>query len=261
MVNAIKLGTVAAIFVAALMLSVPLAIILQSEDEIDRETLYQFNTLDAFLDGSYDGVMPYSEIFLRGDTGLGTFHAVDGEMIAFDGRYYQIKWDGTIVNVTGDMTAPLVMVTWFDTDAEQDFSGMNMSVFRSSLDTMRCSDNYIYVFVAKGELSMVKTRSFAPQETPYKPLANVSAINFESQDVNGTLVIMWFPGSFSTLNLDDYHMHFLADDYSIGGHVTDLHITSVNVAMDMTPGYQIELPLTDQYREWDAQGSDVAIER
>ena len=260
MVNGARLGTVAAILVVALMLSLPLAILLQNDDEIDRETVYQFNTLDAFLDGAYDGVIPYSELFLRGDTGLGTFHSVDGEMIAFDGRYYQVRWDGTIVNVTGDMTAPLAMVTWFDIDSQADYSEMNMSVFRSSLDMMRCSDNYIYVFVAKGEFSKMKTRSFAPQEPPYVPLANVTAYNFESQDVSGTLVIMWFPGSFSTLNVDDYHMHFLADDYSIGGHVTDMNITSVTVAMDLTPGYHIDLPLTDQYKEWDARGSDGSVE-
>lgn len=254
------MGTVAALLVAALLLTIPLAIILQDDIGTDRETLFQFNTLDSFLDGDYDGVMPYSELFLKGDTGLGTFHAVDGEMIAFDGRYYQIRWDGSIVNVTGDMTAPLAMVTWFDIDAEDQMSDKNMTTFRSSLDDMRCSDNYIYVFVAKGELSMVKTRSFAPQEEPYEPLVNLTAFNFEAQSVNGTLVIMWFPAPFATMNVADYHMHFLADDYSIGGHVTDLEISSVHVAMDMTPGFHIELPLTDRYRDWELTGPGGDVE-
>jgi acetolactate decarboxylase len=46
--------------------------------------------------GVYDGVQPAGEIEKHGDFGIGTFEALDGEMIAVDGRYYQVTSDGSV---------------------------------------------------------------------------------------------------------------------------------------------------------------------
>ena len=40
--------------------------------------------------GVYDGDLTYQELARHGDFGLGTFDALDGEMIALDGAFYQI---------------------------------------------------------------------------------------------------------------------------------------------------------------------------
>ncbi|MCA1738575.1 MAG: acetolactate decarboxylase, partial [Actinobacteria bacterium] len=37
------------------------------------------------LDGNYDGELTFAELGARGDFGLGTFDALDGEMIGLDG--------------------------------------------------------------------------------------------------------------------------------------------------------------------------------
>ena len=41
--------------------------------------------------GVYDGDLTYQELARHGDFGLGTFEALDGEMIALEGVFYQIK--------------------------------------------------------------------------------------------------------------------------------------------------------------------------
>ena len=56
--------------------------------------IFQNSTINALLEGIYDGSMTYGELRRHGDFGLGTFNALDGEMIAFDGQYYQVKSDG-----------------------------------------------------------------------------------------------------------------------------------------------------------------------
>lgn len=253
-------ATVLVIAVAAMFLLVPFAILSTGEENQDRETLYQLNTLDAFLAGQYDGLMSYNELYQYGDTGLGTFHAVDGEMIAFGGNFYQICHNGSINVVTGDMTAPLVMLTWFDVDASYDLEDLNMSQTKSALDSMRDSNNYIYVFVAHGTLDYVQTRSFAPFDEPYPPLSNATSAYFHGYNVTGTLVIMWFPVSLSGINLHDYHMHFLADDLSIGGHVMDLNLSSMRVDMDRTPSFKLDLPGTDAFRDWEFGQDDRDVE-
>ena len=67
----------------------------------DRETLYQVSTIDALMQGAYEGVQPVSEIRKHGDFGIGTFDALDGEMIVLDGTVYQAKADGKIYPVAG----------------------------------------------------------------------------------------------------------------------------------------------------------------
>ena len=60
--------------------------------EIDnREVLFQVSTIDALLEGVYDGDLTFEELKNQGDLGIGTFNALDGEMIGLDGEFYQIK--------------------------------------------------------------------------------------------------------------------------------------------------------------------------
>jgi len=256
----LHVGTLLTVLVAVMFMLMPVLIIYGSDNASERETLYQLNTLDAFLSGQYDGLMSYGELYRHGDTGLGTFHAVDGEMIAFDGRFYQIRYDGSINQVGADMTAPLVMLTWFDVDDSASLINLNFTQTKDALDEMRDSDNYIYVFVAHGVLGSVTTRSFAPFDAPYPPLSNATSAFFNAQNVSGTLVVMWFPVSLAGANLDEYHMHFLADDLSIGGHVMDLELQGMQVEMDRTPAFQLGLPLTDAFRDWEFGQDDRDVE-
>ncbi|MDE3226620.1 MAG: acetolactate decarboxylase, partial [Nitrospirota bacterium] len=50
--------------------------------------LFQTSTIGALMEGVYDGEVTYGELAKHGDFGLGTFNALDGEMIAFDGTFY-----------------------------------------------------------------------------------------------------------------------------------------------------------------------------
>src|SRR5207249_10961718 len=78
-----------------------------------RDTLVQYSTINALLTGVYDGDMTFGELRRHGDFGLGTFNALDGEMIALDGRYYQITADGAVKPVRDDVRTPFAVVTHF----------------------------------------------------------------------------------------------------------------------------------------------------
>ena len=47
--------------------------------------------MTALLDGIHDGDMTTDELLGKGNFGLGTFDAVDGEMVIIDGIRYQLK--------------------------------------------------------------------------------------------------------------------------------------------------------------------------
>src|SRR5262245_17235824 len=64
--------------------------------------IFQNSTINALLEGVYDGSMTYGELRRHGDFGLGTFNSLDGEMIAVDGEFFQIKSDGVAYPVSDD---------------------------------------------------------------------------------------------------------------------------------------------------------------
>ena len=75
--------------------------------------LYQTSLMSALMAGLYEGEMTYGEIRNHGDFGLGTFNDLDGEMVGFDGTFYQLRSDGSVRPVTADQKTPFAVVTFF----------------------------------------------------------------------------------------------------------------------------------------------------
>jgi acetolactate decarboxylase len=75
--------------------------------------VFQNSTINALLEGVYDGSMTYGELRRHGDFGLGTFNALDGEIIALDGGFYQVKADGVAYPVADGQRTPFATVLFF----------------------------------------------------------------------------------------------------------------------------------------------------
>ena len=72
-------------------------------------TLFQYNTLGAFMAGLYKGTMTIAELLQHGDLGIGTLDSIDGELIVLDGKAYQVKALGEkteVIEVSMDMMIP-----------------------------------------------------------------------------------------------------------------------------------------------------------
>ena len=55
-------------------------------DELpDTDTIYQVALLQSLAQGHFDGIITVGELKAHGDTGIGTFEGLDGEMIFLDG--------------------------------------------------------------------------------------------------------------------------------------------------------------------------------
>src|SRR6516162_2476275 len=88
----------------------------RSPDE-DRE-VYQYSTISSLIEGVYEGTVTYGELKAHGDFGLGTFDALDGEMVALDGHFYQIKQDGKLYLVSPNQKTPFAVLLHFRPDTE-----------------------------------------------------------------------------------------------------------------------------------------------
>ena len=67
----------------------------QAETEVaapapPRDTLFQVSTIGALNVGVFGGVVDYANLKQQGDCGIGSFTGLDGEMVAVDGKFYQV---------------------------------------------------------------------------------------------------------------------------------------------------------------------------
>ncbi len=207
--------------------------------------LYQVSTIDALLAGVYDGEVTFGELMRHGDFGIGTFDALGGEMVAVDGRAYDVRFDGHVVPVAPARRTPFAAVTFFDqTRTTPALSVTNIAQFAALLDTKLTATNQPYAVRLDGVFAYVRTRSVPPQRHPYPPLAEVakSQAVFEFRNVRGTLVGFRCPAWLKGLNVTGYHLHFLTADRTAGGHVLDIAFSDLPVSIDACHTLTVELP-------------------
>ena len=75
--------------------------------------LYQVSTIEALTAGLYSPEGSFADLARHGDFGLGTFVDLDGEMVALDGAFYQVKSDGTVHVVPPTAKTPFAEVVFF----------------------------------------------------------------------------------------------------------------------------------------------------
>jgi acetolactate decarboxylase len=217
----------------------------------DRETLYQVSTIDALMQGVYDGVMPVSDLKKHGDFGIGTLEALDGEMIVLDGTVYQAKADGSISVVKDSQTTPFATVTWFDHDlAVLTGAPMNLSVFSSSMADNLPTGNMVYAVRMHGTFPSMKVRAIPAQQKPYPTLTDASKNQsvYTYNGTTGTIIGFYTPVFFKGINVAGYHLHYLSDDHTTGGHILDFTLPAhTTVEYDITPGFAMGLPTSGDF--------------
>lgn len=226
-----------------------------AEHEHDHiHEVFQASTINALLEGVYDGDINYGTLRQHGDFGLGTFNGLDGEMIAFDGNFYQIRADGKVYPVSDEQKTPFAVVQFFEPDMHRD---LNMTLDFASLEdylqTLLPTTNFFYAIRINGRFPYMKTRSVPRQHKPYPPLVEIAKHQpiFELHDVTGDLVGFRFPDYAQGFNVPGYHLHFLTNDRSAGGHVLDFQLSSGRLALEHTTNFHLELPESGDFAQAD----------
>ncbi|MGC9967703.1 MAG: acetolactate decarboxylase [Syntrophobacteraceae bacterium] len=208
-------------------------------------TLTQLSTIDALLSGIYDGKMSMQQLKAYGDIGLGTFNALDGEMVLVDGTVYQVSADGT-VHVPGPAeTTPFMAVTFFESDREKTLpSGIDMKQLTDEIDAVLPTPNLIYALRIEGSFKKVRTRSVPKQNKPYQPLTEIvkNQPTFDFENVEGVIVGLRCPPFMKGINVPGYHLHFLTKDRKAGGHVLGLTVDHAVAKVDQISNFYMILP-------------------
>lgn len=211
----------------------------------DRETMYQISTFSALSQGVYEGAASVETLKQHGDMGVGTFDALDGEMVCLDGQVYKVSADGTIAAQGDEVTSPFAAVTFFDADtAKQLGSVRGLSNLTTVIDGVIPSNATMYAIEIHGNFSHVKTRSVPAQSKPYPALAEAvkNQSIFEKENVSGTIVGVKFPEYMDGVNVAGYHCHFISDDRQFGGHLLDCTLENGTLMIDETGNFTMVLP-------------------
>ena len=219
-----------------------------------RAELFQYATINSLLAGVFEGDMTIATLKRHGDLGIGTFNALDGEMLALDGQFYQIRSDGNVYPATDDRRTPFATVLFFHADRSLVLTNVaSLRALEQQLDWQLPSPNAFYAFRMEVEIESAKTRSVPRQQQPYPTLAEAAKQQsvFEFQNKTGTLVGFRTPDFMQGLNVPGYHFHFLTADRWAGGHVLDCVIRRAEVHIAETSRFLMVLPERGAFQQTD----------
>ncbi|MFM8550782.1 MAG: acetolactate decarboxylase [Nitrospiraceae bacterium] len=226
--------------------------------------LFQTSTIGALMEGVYDGEVTYGELAKHGDFGLGTFNALNGEMIAFGGQFYQMKADGKAHPVEPSAKTPFAVVMFFDPTVKVLWEELtDWGHFQQAVDKAVPSKNIFYAVKVQARFDYIKVRTVPGQKKPYPPLVEVAKRQpvYVHEGVRGTLVGFRFPNYAQGVNVPGYHVHFLNEARTDGGHVLDFRMQDATVEIDVTSDLHMEVPDCGDFLDADlGKDQSAAIE-
>ena len=215
----------------------------------EKMKMYQVSTLQALALGYTKAVITVNDLLLKGNTGLGTFEDVNGEMIVLDGHCYRAAQDGSVQEVDPDTGVPFAAVARLRGEREFSIQGMpNLASVGTEL-TLKIEEkfglNSMHVVRIDGVFDKVDARSEAPYRSHHitlKEILNKNQTSFQFENIRGTLVGVYFPDHMDGINMPGWHLHFLSENRSQGGHVFDVALKEGIVRLDKISTIELDLP-------------------
>jgi len=233
-----------------LLLLIPVLFLMDCSTD-KNDMIFHYSVLKALDNGVLEGNMEIGELKKHGDHGLGTFNKLNGEMIILDHVVYRVLPDGKIVQPDDKTLIPYSVITFYNQDDTLSLNGnINYQTLKAYVERRVPSRNLFYAFRITGEFGYIKCGGANIQEKPYtRSLVKMLSDRpvFEGKNIKGTLVGFWCPAFIGDINTAGFHLHFLSDDHSLGGHLMEFTARSLNIGFDTISRYQILLPDTEDF--------------
>ena len=211
--------------------------------------LFQVSTLNDLMLGDYNGTCSVKELLKHGDTGIGTYDGLDGEAIILNGKAYNGRANGVVSEMSDNDSLPFTTVAFFDESVkEEKVTFESIEDFKAKLAAELPSTNFFYMIKMHGKFN-VRVRSCFKQEKPYEPLFKVAKDQreFEYHDIEGYVVGVYCPNYVEGMNLPGWHIHFISEDLTKGGHILKLSGEKVSYKLNKLTGWDLVLPETKEF--------------
>jgi len=219
----------------------------------NKDMIFHYSVLKALDNGVLEGDMTVGQLKKHGNFGLGTFNHMNGEMVVLDGNIYRITQEGKIVEPGDAILIPYSIVTLYDQDGKYSMEGeITYPSLKTYVAEKLPSLNNFYAFRITGEFEYIKCGGANAQNKPYNRTLNQMLADrpvYEGRNITGTLVGFWCPAYIGDINTSGFHLHFISDDHTLGGHLIEFNAGSLNLEYDIKLEYKILLPDTEIFRD------------
>lgn len=225
-----------------------------------RHEVFQTSLMSALLDGVYEGEMTLAELIGHGNLGIGTFEALDGEMIIIDSVPWRMRVDGSVSRASLEDRTPFATVTNFVPNLSREVTeATDRARVHEIVDRLMISTNYLYALRISGDFAWVSTRTVERQEHPWRPMAEATATEdvVRHERVRGVMAGFRTPLFEQGINVAGCHVHFVDEDRSRGGHVLDFVLDRGLVEVCLGTDLRVALPLTEGFAGADLAPADL----
>ena len=208
-------------------------------------TVWQLSPLALLERGNFNGVVTAGEVRRHGDLGLGAADSLDGELVVVNGNFFQFMAGGRVQRSAPSLRLPFASVTAWEggTSIRLPRDLVFANGLQSAIDARLPSTNAFYALRLTGRWRMVQGRTFRKQKEPYGPITPAMADTFTFTGVRGVMVGFRQPSYMDSLSVPNYHLHFLNEDSTYGGHVRGFIADSVVLEYSVRPNFTLHIPL------------------
>jgi len=203
------------------------------------DQFYHYSIWYAFVNKVYDGLLTAGELKLQG--------------VMLNGKLFQVTQDGKVSQPDNEAGIVYANATFFDVDKSFSIQEtVDYEALRARINAQLATKNMFYSFRIHGTFATMKCGGLHKQELPYTEGLDVLIPNrpvFERENFKGTMVGFYCPEFIGDINVAGYHLHFISDDETFGGHVMAFSGNDLTVEMDEMSEYKFVLPDTKAYRE------------
>jgi len=207
--------------------------------------LWQNMPLIALLNGDYTADVTAEKAVTYGDTGLGAFANLDGEMVAVDGKIYRVRSDGKVTSAAANDLLAFAQMIAFHPDRKMPIPpNTSLDTLAAVLSSEMPAPNSSYGIRISGSFVSIDARAPHSQHEPFPPFCEVqkSQAVFHLRGVEGTMVGFAAPAYLSILETTPFHFHFVARDLASGGHVLAFQTKNATAELQLVNRMQVDFP-------------------
>lgn len=221
------------------------------ENTKKSDVFYHYSIWWAFVNKVFEGDITAGELKTKGDIALGSYNLLDGELIMLDGKLYQAKENGEVMEPNDSLKVVYANAAFFDKDGSFNIDKVdNYEILRDKINKQLPSKNFFYAFKIKGNFKYMKCGGLHKQTPLFEEGLDVLIPNrpiFERENFSGTMVGFYCPEFIGNINVAGFHFHFVSDDETFAGHVMEFEAENLTVEFDKMNQYQFVLPETEGY--------------
>ena len=166
-----------------------------------------------------------------------------------NGHCYQADQTGTVSEADGSIGVPFSSVTFFNEHDRRETAHVDsIDELKAWLDL--CIEeafglNSMHIVRIDGSFTRVCARSetgYRAHHVTLKDALSKTQSDFFFDDIEGTLVCVYYPDYMDGINAAGWHLHFISADKAKGGHVFDLSLARGTARFDKITNIEITLP-------------------